>query len=116
MAKPALPLEEIQRARQMALNATAPGALSITDLASRIGYSRTALSLFLSGKYFANPQIVARALLLQLDKLECPFTGEEIQADVCKRRHTALKPFGNPEKLAYWTTCQSCANNPSSEE
>lgn len=118
MGKSPLTPADIERARQMALDATAPGGAlgSITELARRTGYNRATVSLFVSGKYEANPEGVARAVLFQLDRLVCPFIGAEIHPDVCTRRRSAPKPFGNPEKLAYWTACQSCPHNPDAKE
>ena len=117
MAKPLTP-DDIERARQMALDATQPGGAmgSITELARRTGYNRATVSLFVSGKYDANPTAVARAVLFQLDRLVCPFIADEIHPDICTRRRSAPKPFGNPEKLAYWTACQACPNNPDAKE
>jgi hypothetical protein len=115
MSKSLLAPDEIERAREMARVATLPPA-SIQGLADCIGYNRTTLSLFISGQYQASAQGIARAVLFQLDKLVCPFIGEEIHPDICKRRHSAPKPFGNPEKLSYWTACQACPNNPDSQE
>lgn len=115
MAKPALSPEEIERAREMGQAAT-DGGMSISELARRTGYNRTTVSLFLSGKYEANPEGVARAVLVQLDTLVCPFINEVIAPDVCARRRAAPKPFGNPEKLAYWTHCQSCEHNPEAKD
>lgn len=115
MVKP-LSTSEVARARDMAREATAPGGISIAELARRTGYNRATVSLFIADKYEANPEGVARAVLFQLDILVCPFIGEEIRPDICTRRRSAPKPFGNPEKLAYWTACQSCPNNPDSEE
>lgn len=116
MAKSALTPEEIERAREMGMAATGPGGISIAELARRTGYNRATVSLFLSGKYEANPEGVARAVLFQLDTLVCPFINEVIHPDVCARRRAAPKPFGNPEKLAYWTHCQSCEHNPEAKD
>lgn len=86
-------------------------ASSITAVAEAIGYSRTAISLYLSGKYGADVDKLEAAIRVQYDRYDCPHNGIEISGPDCQRRATAPRPFGGRAKEAYWLTCQSCQYN-----
>lgn len=86
-------------------------ASSMTAVAAAIGYSRTAISLYLSGKYGAGVEKLEAAILGRYDIYSCHHTGIEISGPDCQRRATAPRPFGGRAKEAHWLACQSCQHN-----
>jgi len=89
----------------------AVSASSITAVARDVGYSRTAISLYMSGKYGADVGELEDAIRRRFDIYPCPHTGIEIDGPSCTRRATAPRPFGGRAKEAYWLACQSCHYN-----
>lgn len=74
-------------------------------------YSRTAISLYMSGKYGAGVGKLEAAIRARYDLYPCPYTGREISGPDCQRRATAPRPFGGRAKEAHWLACQSCQHN-----
>ena len=95
----------------LALAAVARDPRKIAGVAEALGYSRTALSLYLNGKY-AGVEAIEHAIVNHFDTRDCPHTGEEIAAVVCRRRALAPQPFGGTARLAQWETCQTCPHKP----
>jgi len=89
----------------------AVAAESMTAVAAEIGYSRTAISLYLSGKYGAGVEKLEAAIRARYDIYPCPHTGQEISGPDCARRASAPRPFGGRAKEANWLACQSCQHN-----
>lgn len=89
----------------------AVAASSMTAVALAIGYSRTAISLYLSGKYGAGVEKLESAILARYDIYPCPHTRIEISGPDCARRATSPRPFGGRAKEAHWLACQSCQHN-----
>ena len=89
---------------------------SMTAVALAVGYSRTAISLYLSGKYGAGVEKLEAAILARYDIYACTYNGIEISGPDCQRRATAPRPFGGRAKEAHWLACQSCSHNKSSEK
>lgn len=89
---------------------------SITAVANKIGVSRSALSLVISGKYGVKPSMPHGASIKNvLEKFEraysgvnCPYAGRELTRDECFNRSTGPRPFGGASKTAWWDACQSC--------
>lgn len=79
-------------------------------------YSRTAISLYLSGKYGAGVEKLEAAILARYDIYLCPHTQQEISGPDCARRATAPRPFGGRAKEAHWLACQQCTHNKSGEK
>lgn len=79
-------------------------------------YSRTAISLYLSGKYGAGVEKLEAAIIARYDRYTCPNTGLEISSPECHRRATAPRPFGGRAKEAHWLACQQCTHNKSGEK
>jgi hypothetical protein len=80
---------------------------SITAVADRIGYSRTALSLVLSGKYGdRDTTALARAVLTRLDVVQCPVFGE-IAGDDCRSHQAAPFSAANPQRIQLYRACRS---------
>lgn len=81
-------------------------------IGTEIGYSRTAVSLFLSGTYGADLNNIESAILAAYDKRDCPHTGDPVAATVCRKKALAPKPFGGNARLDWWNTCQTCPHKP----
>jgi hypothetical protein len=88
---------------------------TITEISRDIGYSRTALSLYLSGGYSAVTAIEA-AILKVANRHLCPHTSEMIDPLVCARKAGSPKPFGGSARRAWWVCCQQCDHKPKPEE
>ena len=92
-------------------------ASSITAVAEQLDrgdgkpYSRTAISLYLSGNYSAGVEKLETAILARYDMHACTHNGMEISGPECKRRATAPRPFGGRAKEAHWQACQLCEHN-----
>lgn len=91
---------------------------NITQVAKKIGVSRSTLSLVVGDKYGVTadrPDGVS--LKKTLDKFEraysdvdCPYSGKTLTRDECNGRSTAPRPSGGTTKTAWWDTCQHCPN------
>lgn len=101
----------MSRAREIALAQRASGKF-IQQIADEIGYSRTAVSLYINGKYKADPQPIETAVLKAYDRHDCPYTREVIAPEVCRRKALAAEPFGGSERRRWWLACQSCPHKP----
>lgn len=86
---------------------------TISEVADAIGYSREALSRYLSRSYGANPAQIEAAILARYDIYPCTHNGIEISGPDCQRRATAPRPFGGRAKEAHWLACQVCQHNKS---
>lgn len=82
------------------------------QIATEIGYSRTAVSLYLSGKYGGDTERLEKAIRKEYDRVACPHTGESIDPSVCKRKALSPKPFGGFARSAWWVCCQTCPHKP----
>jgi hypothetical protein len=95
----------------------AVAASSVTAVAAQLirgngrPYSRTAISLYLSGKYGAGVDKLEAAIVARYDIYPCPHTGIDISGPDCHRRATAPRPFGGRAKEAHWMACQTCQHN-----
>jgi transcriptional regulator with XRE-family HTH domain len=85
---------------------------TLSQIALEIGYSRTAVSLYRSGRYQADPALIEAALRKAYDRCDCPHLGEPVEPAVCQRKALAPKPFGGSARLAWWTACQRCPHRP----
>lgn len=100
----------------------AVAATSMTVVATQIlrgngqPYSRTAISLYLSGKYGAGVEKLEEAIRARYDIYPCPHTEIEISGPDCTRRATSPRPFGGRAKEAHWLACQACQHNKSGEK
>lgn len=95
-------------ARQLA--ATDPRGLA--GLAERIGYSRTALSLAVNGRYPAGEGRIAKEILGLLPQVACPFLGQRIDRQLCAAIALGAPPTTNPNRVRHWRACQRCAHKP----
>ena len=81
------------------------------QVAIEIGYSRTAVSLYLKGTYGGVDKIEP-AILKAYDRHDCPHTGGEISPELCRSKALAHKPFGGYERRVWWICCQTCPHKP----
>jgi hypothetical protein len=103
------------RARELCLAQLAAGKTR-QQVSVDIGYSRTAVSLYLSGKYRADAADLETAICRAYDRRHCPHTGASVEPGLCRKKALSPKPFGGAERLAWWTTCQTCPHKPLKEE
>lgn len=88
-------------------------ATSIGAVALRLGYSRTAISQVLSGKYPGNTAKIEVAALAVLEApltVACPYVGSDIPIDTCRATSTNRAPTHNPVLMWHWAACQQCQN------
>jgi len=89
---------------------------TMTKAAERLGISRTAVSLCLSGKYGAKTDKVAAKVLDVLGAMECPALAETITPLECEAYRTRSAPLNNPMAMRHWRACQHCPHNPNAME
>lgn len=82
---------------------------SIKAAADAIGYSRTTVSLVLSGNYDRSTAEIAQAVMAKLQKVACPYLDHMIERETCLRTWKRTMPQSNPEALRHWSHCQTCA-------
>lgn len=83
-------------------------------LAERLGYSRTTVSLVLSGTYPGSTDKIAQRALDVLElpvTVECPYLGTVLPVADCREYATKRAPTHHPTKMAHWRACQQCQNN-----
>lgn len=98
-------------ARQLAQAQIAAGKTR-QQVGDEIGYSRPAVSRYLSGTYGDGVEKLEAALLKTYDRRDCPHTGEALAPDVCRKKALGPKPFGGAERRTWWLCCQTCKNKP----
>lgn len=82
---------------------------SISATASRIGYSRSAVSLALSEKYPGGTEKIEDATLRTLrDSFRCPFLKEIINDEACADYASRAMPTSNATALRHWQSCKTC--------
>lgn len=101
----------VNKERAYGLAQAAVTATSRATVAREINYSRTAVSLYLSGKYGAGVEKLESAILARYDIYPCLHTGQMIDGPDCHHRASAPRPFGGRAKEANWLACQSCQHN-----
>lgn len=87
---------------------------NMTRTASRIGMSRTAVSLVLANRY-PSPSTagVEKRVMDVLGRLQCVALGEVITSEQCQSWREKAAPTHNPNAMQHWRACQHCPNNPS---
>jgi len=86
------------------------------QIAQKLGVSRTAISLVMSGKYPANTQKISVKVLALLDGWHCPYLGADISAKDCNTVHASPTPSHDPAQLAHRRVCRNCPNKPKQGE
>ncbi|MGD9611179.1 MAG: LacI family transcriptional regulator [Desulfovibrionaceae bacterium] len=83
---------------------------SIAATARRLGYSRTAVSLVLAGKYPGRTDRLAAKVLAELGRVTCPHLGREVTPGDCALNGGRM-PTSSPAALRLWRACQTCPHN-----
>lgn len=86
------------------------------EVAEKLGYSRTTLSLVLNGKYQGKTDKVAIRVIEVFGKVECPFEQRVITPADCKTHALAKAPTHNPAKMEHWRACLRCPMRPEGEK
>lgn len=84
-------------------------------VADRMGVSRAAVSLYLSGRYGTiggrSDRFEAKALAAFSDRVNCPHLGTDIERQACSEHATAAQPMSDAGALRLWIACRSCPLN-----
>lgn len=101
---------EIAQQAVDAHNAANAGRGGIQAVATQIGFSRSALSTFLAGKYpAASTDRLEAAILKHLaDRHTCPHLRREVSPAECSGFANRPMPMSNPAALRHWQACQDC--------
>lgn len=97
--------------RSLVIAAAKAHPRKLAGVAAELDYSRPALSRYVNGSYSGAEKLEA-AILSRYDRRQCPHTGEDLAADICRRRALSPQPYGGQAKLAQWTACQACPHKP----
>lgn len=102
-----------------------PGALALlraeaarsskAEAARRIGYSRSAVSMRLSGTYPGETAEMDRAIVERLGTVQCPHLRAEILGTACRGFAERQMPLSDAASLRHWSACKSCPLNPTSK-
>ena len=92
------------------------GGMSRKKIADEISYSRTAISLFLSGRYGAGTARLERAILRHFDRFPCPHLKSDITRIYCASHAMCPCPTSNTRDVRHWRACQSCPHKPNPQE
>jgi len=85
---------------------------SIARAAEAIGYSRSAVSLALAGKYERDLKPMAGAAIARLGRVRCPHLRMEIAAEACEGHRSKPMPTSAAAALRHWQACRRCPHNP----
>ena len=77
-------------------------------VADKLGYSRTTISLVISGKYPGKTDDVAARVAERLGGFACLYDGQTITPEQCRKSAKEAAPTHNPSKMAKWSACQNC--------
>lgn len=81
---------------------------TIADVARQIGYSRTAVSLALSGKYEGGTGNIEAAVMGAFTgTVHCPYLGCDITQAACGDHQSQFMPTSDPNALRHWMACRS---------
>ncbi|OON62310.1 hypothetical protein B0920_02200 [Massilia sp. KIM] len=105
--------------RWLALMREEAGRTSMRALADRLNYSRTTVSLVLSGTYPGQTDKIAAKAIEVLETpavVDCPYLGQELPSADCRAYAMQRAPTHHPTKMAHWRACQKCQNNCKGEQ
>ncbi|MCH2165937.1 MAG: helix-turn-helix transcriptional regulator [Marinovum sp.] len=81
---------------------------SISDVARKIGYSRPAISLVLSGRYKGGTsRIAAKVIAAFTDFVPCPHLACDISQSDCEAHQSRPQPTSDPDALRHWIACRN---------
>ena len=89
---------------------------SIQAVADALGYSRTAISLALDGRYKGSTARIEARAHERLGRVHCPHQRQEIPLPTCQRLREAEMPTASPAAWRQWQACLTCPNNRSTDE
>lgn len=92
---------------------------SIGRAALRVGYSRTAISQALSGKYNRSLDNLEAKVLAALElpmAIACPYLGLNLPTTMCNDMSGRPAPTHNPVAVNWWRACQTCEHRCEREE
>lgn len=81
-------------------------------VAAELGYSKTALSLILNGKYKGKPDCLRDKVIFRFVRVNCPHQKQVIPMYECVGLAHSPAPTHNPIKMQQWRACQSCPKRP----
>lgn len=81
-------------------------------VAAKLGYSRTAVTLYLSGKYPGGVARLEARIVERLGGVDCPFLGRTISNADCASHASRDCPSTSPMALRHWQACKTCDHNP----
>lgn len=88
------------------------GKTTLYELGGRLGYSKTAISQVLNGRYPSSTRRIAEKVMMILGGVECPLTNQREPSEKCQEMRNKPMPASSPEALRKWTLCQhKCPNN-----
>ena len=83
------------------------GKSSITEVAEKLGYGRSAISLCLSGKYpGGTSKIAAKVIGTFTEHVHCPHLDHAILQAVCADHQSRRMPTSDPAALRHWMACR----------
>lgn len=86
-----------------------PGGLGA--VAAELGYSKSALSLVLNGKYDSSTARIEAAVLRTFGSIRCPFEERDLSAADCRFWRQCDRPTSSPWAQHHWAACQTCSHN-----
>lgn len=85
---------------------------SINAVALKIGYSRPALSRYMSDSYGAGAEKIESAIKAHFDTRHCPHLSKPVMLEYCQQKSQAARPLkSGSAREAHWLACQACPNN-----
>ncbi|MFG1409482.1 hypothetical protein V5G24_00080 [Xanthobacter sp. VTT E-85241] len=84
---------------------------SIAAVAHALGYSRSAISMALAGKYVGGTaRLRARILEVLVHQVQCPHLGEPIAPSACRDLRERPMSTANRDAIKQWQACRMCAH------
>lgn len=81
---------------------------SIAEAARLIGYSRTAVSLVLAGRYERDTAKLQGAVLQALGAIACPYLERSISGAACLQQQAQAEPPAGSDDYWHWRACRAC--------
>lgn len=81
----------------------------ITPVAKKIGYARSSVNLYLSGRYTASVENIEKKIIgTYTNKILCPYTNEIIEKSECEEVEKQKLNTSNPVLFKFQQFCKSC--------
>jgi hypothetical protein len=88
------------------------GAGRMGDVAARLGYAKSTLSLVRHGRYIGSTANIEAAVLRVYGQIQCPHLGHELSAQDCASYASRPTPTSSAPALRHWSACQECPHRP----